>query len=636
MEYSKENPNDNSFQEKLLYDINNSKNYLEDNEYCPHMQNHFLNPYINSIFKKITISSPSNPPKPNDTNKKNESLYFHNLSLFQNQFKSHIHLTYPQSLNLFNSFLLKNISLDQVLFSNPQNLPINTMNNDGGCIFSLCFNETGNIMTASSTQNLEIWDISKMRLKKMLSDHKEIVTDVEFLHGEENNSNFLSCSLDKTIKLYKNFKNVFTFNEHSDWVRALSISYDNAHFLSGCVSSVVKFWDLNKRIVLGNLNNQVDNQNFMNTVNSLNFMRTNPFLFMVGFRSGDVKICDTRINNSNNEDTNIKNIGIVQSFKAHNEKLNTSKLNQSDKYILTSGRDSTLRLWDLRKIYDISFNPVNTTQEKNSNPNFINEYKKHKCLNYNIECNFYNEEKYLITGSETGSIFIYDIMNNNIYKEIKTHLKCINLVKEVPNYSNAFAFAGLAESAVFIYDSNKNISKFYEKEGNNSSDEEKYIFNDEDEIKEDKTQEICNNIIEEIMKEYGEVILKAFHKNNMTYNSGLNFQNLLDIMQKSGDNQSFQNIQKIFIEKLMRNFAEIELSKKEKADNCQKKDTKNENIVQKRQIKCNKCQINENNANSNNNIDDNNNNIFNSVDKDDLKQLLILPNHFEFNILNKV
>ena len=138
------------------------------------------------------------------------------------------------------------------------------------------------------------------------------------------------------------------------------------------------------------------------------------------------------------------------------------------------------------------------------------------------------------------------------------------------------------------------------------------------------------------MKEYGEVILKAFHKNNMTYNSGLNFQNLLDIMQKSGDNQSFQNIQKIFIEKLMRNFAEIELSKKEKADNCQKKETKNENIVQKRQIKCNKCQINENNANNNNNIDDNNNNIFNSVDKDELKQLLILPNHFEFNILNKV
>ena len=151
--------------------------------------------------------------------------------------------------------------------------------------------------------------MSKMKLKKMLSDHKEIVTDVQFLHGEENNSNFLSCSLDKTIKLYKDFKNVFTFNEHSDWVsfknvftfnehsdwvRALSISYDNSHFLSGCVSSIVKFWDLNKKIVIGNLNNNIDNQNFMNTVNSLTFMRTNPFLFMIGLRSGDVKICDTK------------------------------------------------------------------------------------------------------------------------------------------------------------------------------------------------------------------------------------------------------------------------------------------------------------------------------------------------------
>ena len=633
MESLKEKPNDNDFQEKLLYDINNSKNYLEDNEYCPHIQNHFLNPYMNSIFKKITISPPSNPAKPNDTNKKNEILYFHNLSLFQNPFKSHIHLTYPQSLNLFNSFLFKNLSLDQVLYSNPQNLPVNTMNNDG-CIFSLNFNETGNIMTASTTKNLEIWDMSKMKLKKMLSDHKEIVTDVQFLHGEENNSNFLSCSLDKTIKLYKDFKNVFTFNEHSDWVRALSISYDNSHFLSGCVSSIVKFWDLNKKIVIGNLNNNIDNQNFMNTVNSLTFMRTNPFLFMVGLRSGDVKICDTRIL-SNSADVNNRNLTIVQSFKAHNEKLNTSKINQGDKYILTSGRDSSLRLWDLRKIYDININSYNATSNNNSNPNFINEYKKHKCFNYNVDCNFYNEEKYLLTGSETGSIFIYDIMNNNIYKEIKTHLKCINLVKEVPNCSNAFAFAGLAESAVFIYDSNKNISKFYEKEDNNSSDEEKYIFNDEDETKEDKTQELCNNIIEEIMKEYGDVILKAFHKSNMTYNSGLNFQNLLDVMQKSGDNQTFQNIQKIFIEKLMKSFSNIELNKKEKVENNSKKDIKNEYSTQKRQIKCTECQMNEKNDTKNENKIVENNNIFNSVDKEQLKQLLILPNNFEFNVINQ-
>ena len=642
MESLPKNPTNNSSQEKLLYDINNSSNSLEDNEYCPHIQNHFFNPYMNSILKKILIQSPNQATNANtnNTQKKYDSIYFSNLSLFQNSFKSYMYLDYPQYLNIFNSFLLKNLSLDFLLYRNPQNLPINTINNEGGCIFSLNFNDAGNIMSASSPQNLEIWDVSKRRLKKILSDHSEIVTDVEFLHGEENNSNFLSCSLDKTIKLYKNFKNICTFHEHNDWVRALSISYDNNHFLSGCVSSVVKLWDLNKKIVIGNIINQNENQNFMNTVNSLNFFRTNPYLFMVGFRSGDIKIFDTRTNGTNDDannaaNNNIKNIGVVQTFKAHNEKLNTSKINQSDKYILTSGRDSSLRLWDLRKIYNIYLDPNVVAPKNDPNPNFINEYKKHKCSNYNVECNFYNEEKYLMTGSETGSIFIYDIMNNNIYKEIKTHLKCVNLIKQIPNYSNAFAFAGLAENAVFVYDSNKSISKFYEKEENSNSEEEKYIF-DDDEIKEDKTQELCNNIIEEIMKEYGDVILKAFHKNNMTYNSGLNFQNILEIMQKNGDDNSFQMIQKIFLEKIMKNFSQFELSKTQKGEKVDKnKNQKKEQVSQKYEIKCYDCKLNENSKNINEKNDEGNN-IFNCVDKEELKQLLVLPNHCEFNVLNEI
>ena len=641
MESHQKQINNNFIKEKLIYDINNSCKSLEDKEYCPHMQNHFYNPYMNSIFKKILIQSSTQSNNPNNTNKKYDPIYFYNLSIFQNPFQSHIYLPYPQSLNLFNSFLLKNITLDHLLYRNPQNLPINTINNEGGCIFSLNFNDSGNIMSASSPHNLEIWDIPKKRLKKVLSDHIEIVTDVEFLHGEENNSSFLSCSLDKTIKLYKNYKNICTFHEHNDWVRALSISYDNTYFLSGCVSSVVKLWDLNKKIVIGNIVNQNENENFMNTVNSLNFFRMTPYLFMVGFRSGEVKIFDTRLNNANNNnsDNNIKNIGLVQTFKAHNEKLNTAKINQTDKYILTSGRDSTLRLWDFRKIYDINSDPNVNTPLNFANPSFINEYKKHKCCNYNVDCSFYNEEKYLVTGSETGSIYIYDIMNNNIYKEIKTHLKCINLIKEIPNYSNALAFAGIAESAVFIYDTNKNILKFYEKEEYSASEEEKYLFGEDEGKKEDKTQELFNNIIEDIMKEHGDVILKAFHKNNMTYNSGLNIQTIFDTMQKNGDGNSLQMIQKIFIEKLMKNFTQLELGKKTSVVKEDKnKNLKNENKdkdLKKSEIKCYECKLDDY-SKYKNEKNENDNNIFNCIDKEDLKQLLILPNHFEFNILNEI
>ena len=620
--YPKES-NTNSSKEKLLYDINSSNYSLEENEYCPHIFDHFLNPYMNSIFKKITISSPTqNSSTDNNKSKKHDTIYFHNLSLFQNSFKTHIYWSYSQSMNLFNSFLLKNLYLDHVLYSNPQNLPINTINSDGGCIFSLNFNESGNIMAASNPKNLEIWDITKRRVKKVISDHKEITSDVAFLHGGENNSNFLTCSLDKTIKLYKNFENIYTFYEHNDWVRALSISYDNHFFLSGCVSSVVKLWDLNTKIVIGNIINSNENQDFMNTVNSLCFLRSNPNIFMVGLRSGDIKFFDKRMNLSNN------NKDIILSFKAHNQKLNTAKMNQNDKYILTSGRDSTLRLWDFRKIQE-NTGTILPVPKNDYNRNFLNEYKKHKCTGYNVECNFYNEEKYLITGSETGSIFIYDILNTNLFKEIKTHLKCINLVKEIPNYSNAFAFSGLAENAVFIYDSIKNINKFYDNEDNSYNDEEKYIIDDEDETKQDKSLELCNTIMEDIMKEYGDAILKTFHKNNVTQNSGINFVNLLEIMERNGNN-SGQNFNQIFINKFTQVFAKMELNKNQN-DKNKKQEKNKENNIPKREIKCYECEMK-------NNIEykSYDNNIFNCVDKDQLKHLLNLPNNFEFNVLNEI
>ena len=606
------NPNNNiSSNKKPLFDINNSCSLIE-NEYCPHILNHFLNPYLNTILKKIQLSSTSQKDQSNQK-KLPPEIYSRNLSLFQNSYKTHIYYGYNQCINIFDFFLLKNLSLNHFLYNNPQNLPINSLNKDGNCIFSLNFNDTGELMSTSNPQSLELWEIPQKRLKKILKDHKEIVTDVAFFHGEKDNNNFLSCSIDKTIKLYKNFKNIYTFYEHNDWVRALSISYDNTQFLSGCVSSVVKLWDLNKKIVIGNIHNQDDiNSNFMNTVNSLRFLETNHNIFIIGLRSGDIKICDKRTRANNNT------LGVVHSFKAQNEKLNTAKINKSEKYILTSGRDSSMRLWDLRKLPD-----------NNINHEFINEYNKHLCTGYNVECNFYNNEKYVMTGSETGSIFIYDIMNNLKYKEIKTHLKCINLLKEIPNHKNTFAFAGLTENAVFIFNSDKNISKLYEKEENDNLEEEKYDLND-DNNKEDKTQTICTSVIEEIMKEYGDIILKTFHKNNMNYNNGMNLGNLMEILQKCEVEGNSSVITENIFEKFLKKMEEF-VKKDNNKENKVKEKNINNNITQKREINCIECDLN-NKKNEKNN----DNNIFNCVDKEQLKQLLILPNNFEFNILNEI
>jgi WD40 repeat protein len=149
----------------------------------------------------------------------------------------------------------------------------------------------------------------------------------------------MTCSLDKTIKLWKNFNCIDTFTDHNDWVRCLSISKDNQRFLSGCVSSVIKLWDLPKKKVLHSFNNSNDNPDLLNTVNSLHFMGDDPNVFMTGLRSGAVKIFDVRKSNK-----------LVREFKAHKFKLNSVKFNKDNKYLLSSGRDSLARLWDFRNL----------------------------------------------------------------------------------------------------------------------------------------------------------------------------------------------------------------------------------------------------------------------------------------------
>jgi len=42
------------------------------------------------------------------------------------------------------------------------------------------------------------------------------------------------------------------------------------------------------------------------------------------------------------------------------------------------------------------------------------------------------------------------------------------------------------------------------------------------------------------MSECGDSILRIFHSNNLTYSSGMNFENLMDIIQKKNDPESLK------------------------------------------------------------------------------------------------
>jgi WD40 repeat protein len=281
-------------------------------------------------------------------------------------------------------------------------------------------------------------------------------------------------------------------------------------------------------------------------------------------------------------------------------------------------------------------------KENEINQKYIYEYNKHKCVGYNIECNFYLNENYIITGSEDGNIYIYDILNNKNYYKLKTLLKCINLIKQIPN-TNYIAFTGLEDISIFIWNAHKNIIKFYEKYCNKNNKNDDNLVEDIEaekdiEIEEtDKGQQFCNKIIEEIMAECGDSILKIFHNHNMTYSNGINLENLSEIIQKSQDEKSANILKSItdkFMKKMMDNLLSIENNSKNKEKKGKVKKKEKKKIIKKRDIKCLECSQNDNNSNKNKAIEEGNN-IFNSINRNQLNDLLHLPNYYGFNKLNE-
>ena len=124
------------------------------------------------------------------------------------------------------------------------------------------------------------------------------------------------------------------------------------------------------------------------------------------------------------------------------------------------------------------------------------------------------------------------------------------------------------------------------------------------------------------MTECGDVILKLFHSHNLTYSNGINLEKLTEIIQNSEDKKTSDILKKItdkFMKKLLDNMM-YSADKTQKKDKKEKKKEKKKDL-KKNEIKCLECRQNNNNSN----------NIFNSVDRELLGQLLILPNNYGFH-----
>eukprot|EP01132_Coremiostelium_polycephalum_P004124 gene4124-5160_t len=242
---------------------------------------------------------------------------------------------------------------------------------------------------------------SNSRKEKLSKDQISNTSKSSYNNSLANRSeyhSFVSCSLDSTIKLYQNYKLKLTLTDHKDWLKSITISNDDQLMLSGCASSSICGWDLETGIVkfrIGQAHPPLGDT-ALNTINSLKFHHHDTNIFASGSRYGSWSIWDTR--------TDLQK-PLIQ-VDAHN-KLNTLHFTYDDQKLLSSGRDGSLKLWDIRMASKFS---------KDLKKCLIREYKGHKCTGYNIGCSFVNNDRQIVSGSEDHLLYIYDTETGRILK----------------------------------------------------------------------------------------------------------------------------------------------------------------------------------------------------------------------------
>lgn len=104
------------------------------------------------------------------------------------------------------------------------------------------------LVLSSWDQTAKVWDLDTCAVKYNLVGHESSVWDAKALGNQE----YITCSADRTIKLWKCDQVVATLSGHNDVVRKLLV-LPNRQFASALNDGTIKLWDMDSRSLVKTL-----------------------------------------------------------------------------------------------------------------------------------------------------------------------------------------------------------------------------------------------------------------------------------------------------------------------------------------------------------------------------------------------
>ncbi|KAI9512888.1 WD40 repeat-like protein [Russula earlei] len=104
---------------------------------------------------------------------------------------------------------------------------------------------TRTLATGSGDRTVRLWRLDDFSCLKVFEGHANSVLRVDWLGGEEAQSQVVSAAADGLVKVWDSRREecVTTLDGHEDKVWALTVSQDNKTIISGAADSVITFWE---------------------------------------------------------------------------------------------------------------------------------------------------------------------------------------------------------------------------------------------------------------------------------------------------------------------------------------------------------------------------------------------------------
>ncbi|GJJ69117.1 mitogen-activated protein kinase organizer 1 [Entomortierella parvispora] len=279
----------------------------------------------------------------------------------------------------------------------PQHLPIyvdKVVTEATGSSVNACqYNTTGEyILTGGKDRTIRLWNPEKRYCIKTYEAHGWEVFD---LAVSPENGKFASCGGDKTVFLWDVLSGTTLrrFSGHTQRVNAVEFNDDGTVVASGSYDATIRLWDCRSQLytpiqVL---------EEFKDSVTSIEIRGSD---LLAGCVDGSIRIYDIRMGSLITD----------QIF----EPVTSVCFSKDGNCILASSLDDTIRLMD------------------RANGGLLNAYKGHKNHEYKIRSCLSNSDAHVISGSEDGKIYMWDLIESEVVHKIDAHSKLVSSVAYHP------------------------------------------------------------------------------------------------------------------------------------------------------------------------------------------------------------